>query len=307
MCQPVARIAASDPSLGSFAHMTLATHHRGCGQERYGVGPVSSSASWKAKRMCKWMASPMPGVVVGALVLLMSGCPASKKPSRLETALANVAKDVIIPLEAQNLKNPVPATDENIQAGQQIYLQQCALCHAANGHAETKLGLAMYPPAMDLTSPHVQRWNDAELFWITQNGVRLTGMPGWKTIISEQDTWKVVDFIHALPKLTPVLAAQQKDVEAAKSQAELIVYGRKLYRQEGCVGCHLLDGEGGKVGPDLTLEGTRGRSEEWLIGHFKDPSAYTPGSIMPPFKQLMDEQLRALTVFLQSEKGPEPK
>jgi cbb3-type cytochrome oxidase cytochrome c subunit len=65
--------------------------------------------------------------------------------------------------------------------------------------------------------------------------------------------------------------------------------------------------EGGKVGPDLTLEGTRGRSDEWLVGHFKDPSAYTPGSIMLSFKQLTDEQLRALTGFLQNEKGPEPK
>ena len=258
--------------------------------------------------MRKWMASSVLGILAGALVLLVSGCTASKKPSKLETSLANMAKDVVIPLEAQNLKNPAPATDENIQAGQQTYLQQCALCHASDGHAETKLGLAMYPPAMDLNSPHVQRWTDAELFWITQNGVRLTGMPAWKTMVSEQDTWKLVDFIHALPKLAPIqVAAQQKEIEAAKSQAELIVYGRKLYRQEGCVGCHQLDGEGGKVGPDLTVEGTRGRSDEWLVGHFKDPSAYTPGSVMLSFKQLTDEQLRALTVFLQNEKGPEPK
>ena len=49
--------------------------------------------------MRKWMASPVLGVVVGALVLLMSGCSASKKPSKLETTLANMAKDVVIPLE----------------------------------------------------------------------------------------------------------------------------------------------------------------------------------------------------------------
>lgn len=261
---------------------------------------------WTADRY-RQSPSAVLGVAVGALVLLMSGCPASKKPSKLETNLANIAKDVVIPLEAQNLKNPAPATDENIQVGQQTYLQQCALCHAADGHAATKLGLAMYPPAMDLNSPHVQRWTDAELFWIIQNGVRLTGMPAWKTIVSEQDTWKMVNFIHALPKLAPILAEQQKGAEAAKSQAELVAYGHKLYRQEGCWGCHQLDGEGGKVGPDLTLEGARGRSDEWLVGHFKDPSAYTPGSVMFSFKQLTDVQLRALTAFLQSQNGPKPK
>lgn len=244
-------------------------------------------------------------VAAGALVLFLSGCPASTKPSKLETNLANMAKDVVIPLEAQKRSNPSPSTDANILAGQQVYLQQCALCHAADGHAATKLGLAMYPPAMDLTSPHVQRWTDAELFWIIQNGVRLTGMASWKTMVSEQDTWKLVDFIHALPKLAPILAAQQEEAEAAKSQAELIAYGRKLYRQEGCWGCHQLDGEGGKVGPDLTIEGTRGRSDAWLVGHFKDPGAYTPGSMMFSFKQLTDEQLRALTAFLQSQKGPQ--
>ena len=256
----------------------------------------------------KWMARVWLSVAVVTLVLFVSGCSASKKPSKLETALANAAKDVVVPLEAKSTKNPFPAIDANIQAGKQIYLQQCALCHAADGHSETKLGLAMYPPAMDLNSPHVQRWSDAELFWITQNGVRLTGMPAWKAIVSEEDTWKVVDFIHALPKKSPIrAAAQQKGAVVPKSQSELINYGRTLYRQEGCMGCHQLDGEGRKVGPELTIEGTRGRSDEWLVGHFKDPSAYTPGSVMPSFNQLTDDQLRALTVFLQSEKGSEPK
>jgi cbb3-type cytochrome oxidase cytochrome c subunit len=57
------------------------------------------------------------------------------------------------------------------------------------------------------------------------------------------------------------------------------------------------------VGPDLTVEGTRGRTNEWLTGHFKDPPAYVHGSIMPAFGNLTDEQLQALTVFLQNQKG----
>lgn len=252
------------------------------------------------KRMRKWTGIPVLGIVAGALVLLMSGCTASKKPSKLETTLANIAKDVVIPLEAQNLKNPATATDENIQAGRQTYLQQCALCHAAGGHAATKLSLSMYPPAMDLNSPHVQRWTDAELFWIIQNGVRLTGMPSWKSSISETDTWRLVLFIHSLPRVNAEASAA---ATPAQSTAELIAYGKTLYRQEGCFMCHQLEGEGGRVGPDLTVEGTRGRANEWLIGHFKDPPKYVSGSIMPPFKNLTDAQLQALTVFLQNQKG----
>src|SRR2546425_8426726 len=115
----------------------------------------------------------------GMLAVLIAGCTAKKQPSKLETTLANMAKDVVIPIEATNLKNPLPASEEVIAQGQQAYMQSCALCHGADGHGRTELGRGMYPPAMDLTSPHVQNWTDAELFWIIQNGVRLTGMPSW--------------------------------------------------------------------------------------------------------------------------------
>lgn len=242
--------------------------------------------------------------LLGALVVLTSACPASKQPSKVETALANMAKDVVIPIEAKNLRNPLPANEEVVRDAQQIYVRSCTICHGMDGHARTDLGRGMYPPAMDLTSPHVQKWTDAELFWIIQNGVRLTGMPAWKDMISETDTWKLVYFIHNLPRLNAQAHTRQSQIPSpARTEAELIAYGKTLYRQEGCFMCHQLNGEGGKVGPDLTVEGTRGRSDDWLIGHFKEPPAYTPGSIMPSFKNLTDEQLRALVAFLQHQKG----
>jgi len=243
------------------------------------------------------------GVVCGALAVLVLRCTAHKQPSRVETTLANMAKDVVIPIEAQRFKNPLPANDEAVNRGHQIYAQSCALCHGGDGRG-TDLGRNMYPPAMDLNSPHVQHWADADLFWIIQNGVRLTGMPSWKLSISETDTWRLVLFLHSLPRVNAESsAAAPPAVAPAQSKAELIAYGKILYRQEGCFMCHQLAGEGGKVGPDLTVEGTRGRTNEWLIGHFKDPPKYVSGSIMPPFKNLTDAQFQALTAFLQNQKG----
>ncbi len=254
------------------------------------------------------MTRKIPGfvLVVGTLGALISGCTAHKQPSKLETTLANMAKDVTIPIQAKNVTNPLPASQEVIQQGEQIYMQDCGLCHATDGHAATNIGRGMYPPAMDLTSPHVQHWSDAELFWIIQNGVRLTGMPSWKSTISDSDTWKLVHFVRHLAQPNAVAARESTKPVGVKSDAELNAYGKTLYRQEGCFTCHQLEGEGGKVGPDLTLEGTRGRTAEWLIGHFKDPPAYTPGSLMPAFKNLTDEQLRALSVFLEKQKGSKP-
>lgn len=252
----------------------------------------------------KWI--PRTGVLLtAALVVSFSGCTANKKPSKVEATLANMAKDVVIPIEAQNKKNPLPVTQQTVNEGREIYLQSCAICHGTDGHSRTNLGRGMYPPAMDLTSPHTQHWNDAELFWIIQNGVRLTGMPSWKSSLSEPDTWKLVRFIHDLPRADALAKAQKAlpevQTQAVRPKADMVRYGRTLYRQEGCFMCHQLSGEGGKVGPDLTVEGTRGRTDEWLVGHFKDPPAYTTGSIMPAFNNLTDEQLAALTAFLQSQ------
>jgi mono/diheme cytochrome c family protein len=143
----------------------------------------------------------MLGVISAVLGAWLAGCTAEKPPSREETSVANAAKDVVIPLEAGKMKNPLPQTDEVVSQGQEVFLGSCAQCHGADARGDSNIGPKMYPPAADLTSPHVQHWSDGELFWIIQNGVRLTGMPSWQSSISENDTWKLTHFIHNLPRL----------------------------------------------------------------------------------------------------------
>ena len=243
------------------------------------------------------------GAVCGAVGIWMASCTASQKPSKVEEALANAAKDVAIPIHAQDLKNPIPNTTEEIEQGRHTFDQTCALCHGTDGHGRTSFGLGMDPPAMDLTSPHVQHWTDAELFWIIQNGVRMTGMPSFQATLSGDDTWKLTYLIHALPRLDAVTPAGMSATRASIGQ-DRVAYGRRLYRQEGCFECHRLNGEGGTVGPDLTMEGKRGRTDDWLMGHFKNPGAYTKGSVLPAFDNATGEQLEALTAFLQAQGKP---
>jgi mono/diheme cytochrome c family protein len=166
----------------------------------------------------------MLGVISAMLGALLPGCTADKHPSREETSLANAAKDVVIPLEAGKMKNPLPETDEVVSQGQQVFLESCAVCHGPDGHAQTYIGRNMYPPAMDLHSPHVQHWNEAELFWIIRNGVRLTGMPSWQSSISENDTWKLARFIHNLPRLDAASAST-----SGPSQAQAAVSAQDKY------------------------------------------------------------------------------
>jgi mono/diheme cytochrome c family protein len=166
----------------------------------------------------------MLGVIGAMLGASVQGCTAGKQPSQEETSLANAAKDVTIPLEAGKMKNPLPETAEVVSQGQEVFLGSCAQCHGADARGDTDIGRNMNPPAMDLTSAHVQHWSDAELFWIIQNGVRLTGMPAWKSSISDNDTWKLAHFIHSLARAGAASAAT-----AASSQAEATVSAQDKY------------------------------------------------------------------------------
>jgi mono/diheme cytochrome c family protein len=166
----------------------------------------------------------MLGVISAMLGALLQGCAAGKQPSQEESSLANAAKDVTIPLEAGKMKNPLPETAEVVSQGQEVFLGSCAQCHGADARGDTDIGRNMNPPAMDLSSPHVQHWSDAELFWIIQNGVRLTGMPSWKSSISGNDTWKLARFIHNLPRLDTASAST-----AAPSQAQAAISTQDKY------------------------------------------------------------------------------
>jgi len=65
------------------------------------------------------------------------------------------------------------------------------------------MGKRMYPPSPDMRQAATQNLTDGELFFIIQNGVRLTGMPAWGgSDHAAQDSWKLVHFIRHLPDLT---------------------------------------------------------------------------------------------------------
>jgi hypothetical protein len=67
-----------------------------------------------------------------------------------------------------------------------------------------------------------QSLSDAELFYIIENGVRLTGMPAWSTGTKEGETssWHLVHFIRHLPKLTQEEISRMEDLNP-RTPAEL--------------------------------------------------------------------------------------
>lgn len=79
--------------------------------------------------------------------------------------------------------------------------------------------------------------------------------------------------------------------------------GGDLFRSQGCTVCHRINGSGGTVGPDLSGEGLRGRSRQWLSDQLDRPKAHNPSSVMPSFSSLNAEQAGQIIDFLLSLKA----
>jgi cytochrome c553 len=82
--------------------------------------------------------------------------------------------------------------------------------------------------------------------------------------------------------------------------------GADLFAESGCVACHVYLGTGAaNLGaPDLSAEGAKNKGIKFQIDHLKCPSCVNPGSPMPPFAALGEDNLRKLATFLEASKGP---
>jgi mono/diheme cytochrome c family protein len=109
------------------------------------------------------------------------------------------------PSDLRGRKNPVPLTPEVIAEGRAHFADHCFICHGNDGKGLSGMGRQMYPKTPDLTLVATQQLSDGELFSIIENGVRLTGMPGFGngTAESAAGSWTLVHFIRHLPKLSP--------------------------------------------------------------------------------------------------------
>jgi mono/diheme cytochrome c family protein len=127
-----------------------------------------------------------------------------------------------VPTGANEQTNPTVDSPEVLTEARAHWADHCATCHANNGSGETEMGKHLYPPAPDMRGTDTQSLSDGELFYIIQNGIRLTGMPAWGSGSEHdnQDSWKLVRFIRHLPKLTAEEDAEMKEMNP-KSPDEL--------------------------------------------------------------------------------------
>lgn len=135
---------------------------------------------------------------------------ADNPPSALERRLAERAMDVYADKHKPEIENPTQITAANLTEGAKEYEEHCAFCHGGAKAKVSPMQNKFNPPVPQLLN-HVPHDPDNWLFWVTKHGVRMTGMPSWDGVMSDEEMWKVIAFIKHSDKLPPdVQTAWQK-------------------------------------------------------------------------------------------------
>jgi thiosulfate dehydrogenase len=163
------------------------------------------------------------GFVVAVVVVLAFGfCyvrfgfvnPRADLPvGHLESSISMPALDAAVDRRAPETQNPLQPTDANLVAGMKIYQSTCAGCHGDVLHPHTAFGDSFYPRVPHFAEDAPDR-PENQNFFIIKHGVRLSGMPAWNTMLSEQQIWQVTTFLSHMDKLPAQVSEQWKAAAA---------------------------------------------------------------------------------------------
>ena len=138
-------------------------------------------------------------IIAAAYEVLHMNISALPEPGELETRFATKAKDWYISRAVRHsVPMPPGSSAAMVSTGETLFGMGCANCHGQDGRKPTPIGQSMYPRVLDLSSPAVQRMSDRELFWVIKNGIRLSGMPGFGRIQSDEQIWELTYYVRSL-------------------------------------------------------------------------------------------------------------
>ena len=160
--------------------------------------------------------------------------------ARIRTVLARTTVALLCSLSvlavrvSMSAKSPAaPASNQG--QGKQLFVSRCGGCHGIDGRGGEH--------APDIaTSPIVQAFSEARLESIIENGIPSHGMPGFSSLGPDQ-VKAVADYLFFLQG-----KGSSVDVRGNPSRGRQLFFGRAQ-----CSNCHLIQGQGGFLGADLTL------------------------------------------------------
>jgi cytochrome c oxidase cbb3-type subunit 3 len=155
-------------------------------------------------------------------------------------------------------QNPLKDDPKAAKAGEYEFRINCALCHGLGAH-----GGGRGPDLTRAVKKHTH--SDADMFQVISNGIPGTAMPangsnGQGVGMTDEEIWQIIAYIRS------------QEVKAAAKSLGDPAHGKALfYGDANCSLCHMVEGKGGRLGPDLTAAGGS-RTREAMIESVRDPS-----------------------------------
>src|ERR1700690_4351268 len=145
-----------------------------------------------------------PIIVLGYLMLGLAPAAATAPPMPFEKFLAGTALHNRISREAPQ-RDLSSFTNQDVAAGADIYKKNCSMCHGLPTQPAPPIAKSMFPQAPQLLTPEGMVTDDpvGVTYWKVQNGIRLSGMPSFESILNEQQKWDVSAFLARADKLPP--------------------------------------------------------------------------------------------------------
>lgn len=158
------------------------------------------------------------GIVVGIILVALAGyfyfasgsAPVATTDNTMpfEAMLAKKALHTRIAKEMPKTV-PIAADQATYTAGTGIYREHCEVCHGAPGMEQSAIAKGMFPKP-----PHLFRGKGVtddepgETYWKVANGIRLTGMPGFKGNLSDTQMWQVSLLLANADKISDAVKQQ---------------------------------------------------------------------------------------------------
>ncbi len=173
------------------------------------------------------------------------------------------------------VRNPFAGSAKAAKAGEYEFRINCALCHG--------LGARGGGRGPDLTTAKKRHaTSDAEMFQTISNGIPGTAMPangtnGQGVGMTDDEIWEIVTYIRGI------------EVKAPAKPIGNPGHGKELFYGDAiCSSCHMVNGKGGRIGPDLSSVGSTRRVDA-LIESVRDPSARLAWGLTEPTKEFPQE------------------
>src|SRR5947209_15919633 len=172
-------------------------------------------------------------------------------------------------------KNPLANDANAAMLGEFEFRANCAFCHG--------LGARGGGRGPDLTRAQKKHGNsDADLFRTINEGVPGTAMPPNGATqqgvgMTEEEIWQVISYIRSV------------QVKAPAQPAGNAAHGKELfYGSAACSTCHMIQGKGGRLGPDLSTTGSA-RSTDYIVESIRNPSRRLAQGISEAMKEFSQE------------------